>query len=101
MNKSKMFCFRLSERDYLSIQHNAEKAKLSMTGYITTSALQKQIVVIDGLDKTIAELKAIGKNINQITTLCNMGKIQSVELAELKERFGAVFEAILSLSERQ
>ena len=99
-NKSKMFCFRLSERDYLSIQHNAEKAKLSMTGYITTSALQKQIVVIDGLDKTIAELKAIGKNINQITTLCNMGKIQSVELVELKERFGAVFEAILSLSER-
>lgn len=95
-----MFCFRLSEKDYLSIQQKAGKAKLSMTAFITTSALQKQIIVIDGLDKVITELKAIGKNLNQLTTLCNMGKIQSVELAEIKERFGAVFEQILTLNER-
>jgi len=96
-----MFCFRLSEKDYISIQHKAEKAKLNMTAYITTSALQKRIVVIDGLNKVLTELKAIGRNINQLTTLCNMGKIQSVELAETKERFGKIFEAILCLLERQ
>jgi len=100
MNKSKMFCFRLSEKDYLSIQNKAERAKLNMTAYITTSALQKPIVVIDGLEKVIAELKAIGRNLNQITTLCNMGKIQSAGLAEIKERFGAVFDAIMALCER-
>lgn len=100
LNKSKMFCFRLSEKDYLSIQRKADKAKLNMTAYITMSALQKQIIVIDGLEKIIGELKSIGRNINQLTTLCNMGKIQSVGLAEIKERFGAVFDAIMDLYER-
>ncbi|NLB80026.1 MAG: MobC family plasmid mobilization relaxosome protein [Clostridiaceae bacterium] len=95
-----MFCFRLSEKDYLSIQNKAERAKLNMTAYITTSALDKQIVVIDGLEQIIAELKAIGRNINQLTTLCNMGKIQCVELTETKEWFGAVFDGILNLCER-
>ena len=100
MNKSKMFCFRLSERDYLSIQHKAGRAKLNMTAYITSCALQKQIIVIEGLEKIIAELKAIGRNINQLTTLCNMGKIQSAGLTEIKERFGAIFDAIMALGER-
>ena len=95
-----MFCFRLSEKDYLSIQNKAERAKLNMTAYITTSALQKQIVVIDGLNSFIAELKAIGKNLNQLTVLCNMGKIQSVGLTEIKERFGKIFDAIMELCER-
>ena len=100
MNKSKMFCFRLSEKDFSTIQRKAEKAKLSMTAYITTSALNKQITVIDGLDKIMAELKGIGKNLNQVTILCNMGKIQCMNLSEIKDRFGAIFEAISSLKER-
>lgn len=96
-----MFCFRLSESDYQSIHRRAEKAKMSMTEYITRSALKKQIFVINGLDKVTAELKAIGRNLNQLTTLSNMGKIQSVELAETKEQFGMVFEAIADLADRQ
>ena len=95
-----MFCFRLSEKDYLSIQHKADKAKLNMTAYITSSALNKPITVIDGLEKVIGELKAIGRNLNQITTLCNMGKIEVVGLTEIKIRFGAVFDAIMALCER-
>ena len=95
-----MFCFRLSEKDYLSIKRKAEKAKLNMTAYITTSALDKQIVVIEGLNDFISELKSIGKNLNQLTTLCNMGKLQSVGLAEIKERFGAIFYGLMALCER-
>lgn len=93
-----MFCFRLSERDYFSIRRKADKAKLNMTAYITTAALDKPITIIEGADKVITELKGIGKNLNQLTTLCNMGKIQCLELAGVKEQFGAVFE--LSLNDR-
>ena len=100
MNKSKMFCFRLSEQDYLSILQKAARAKLNMTAYITTSALQKPIVVIDGLEQVIGELKGIGRNLNQLTTLCNMGKIQSLGLTDVKERFGEIFDAIMKLGER-
>ena len=95
-----MFCFRLSEMDYNSIQHKAAKAKLNMTAYITNCALNKQIIVIDGLERTISELKSIGRNLNQITTLCNMGKVQALGLNEVKERFGRMFDAIMALGER-
>jgi len=96
-NKSKMFCFRLSESDYLRIQSRAEKAKLSMSAYILSTALGKEIIVVDGLEKSLAELKAIGRNLNQLTALCNMGKIQALELAELKSQFGTIVESITAL----
>lgn len=92
-----MFCFRLSESDYLRIQHRAEKAKLSMSAFILSTALGKEIIIVEGLEKSLAELKAIGRNLNQLTTLCNMGKIKAVELDEIKSQFGVVVESITGL----
>ena len=94
-----MFCFRLSERDYLAIQTKAERARLSMTAFITNAALNKPIVVIDGLNSFLAELKAIGRNLNQLTILGNMGKVQIADLGEAKARLGAVFDAVIALTE--
>ena len=34
----------------------------------------------DGLDELLAEVKAQGRNINQLTTLANMGLRQSAEI---------------------
>lgn len=96
-NKSRMFCFRLSESDYLRIHSRAEKSKLSMSAFILSMALDKEIIIVEGLDESLAELKAIGRNLNQLTTLCNMGKIQAVELDEIKRQFGAVVESITGL----
>lgn len=92
-----MFCFRLSESDYLRIQNRAEKAKLSISAFILSTALSKEIIIVEGLEKSLAELKAIGRNLNQLTTLCNMGKIQAVELDEIKSQFGVVVESITGL----
>lgn len=92
-----MFCFRLSESDYLRIHSRAEKAKLSMSSFILSCALGKEIVIVEGLENSLSELKAIGRNLNQLTVLCNMGKLQAVELAEIKQQFGAVVESITGL----
>jgi len=92
-----MFCFRLSEADYLRIQRRAEKAKLSVSAFVLSTALGKEIIIVEGLEKSLAELKAIGRNLNQLTILCNMGKIQALELAEIKRQFGAVVESIAGL----
>jgi len=92
-----MFSFRISESDLLKIRNRAEKAKLSMSAFILSVALGKEIIIVEGLEKSLAELKAIGRNLNQLTVLCNMGKIQAVELAEIKRQFGAVVESITGL----
>ena len=58
-----MFAMRMSQPDYDRIQHKAGQAGMSMTGFLTASALNKNIVVVDGLDKVLAELKAIGQEL--------------------------------------
>ena len=99
-NKSKMFCFRLSEPDYMMIQSKAEKAGLSMSAFILSAVQGKEIIIVDGLETALAELKAIGRNLNQLTTLCHMGKIQALELAEIKIQFGTVVESVAGLKAR-
>lgn len=98
--KTKMFSMRFNEYDFERIKQNADKAHMDMTGYMTTSALGKQIIVVDGLDKTIAELKGIGRNLNQLTALCNMGKIQCLDLSEVKSSFGTIFDRLCHLCDK-
>jgi hypothetical protein len=101
MKKSKMFTMRMSESDYAFIKHRTDRASMDMTGYFTASALDKQIVVVEGLDKVLSELKAIGRNLNQLTTLCNMGKIQSLDLEKVRQDFGNIFDTLYSLTDRR
>ena len=68
-----------------------------MTAYITSAALGKQIIIVDGLENSLSELKAIGRNLNQLTALCHMGKIKSLDLGEVKNQFGAMVESITNL----
>ena len=48
---------------------------MTVTDYLTTCALGKKIVRVGGLDDLLSELKAQGRNLNQLTTLANMGRI--------------------------
>jgi len=63
---------------------------MTLTEYITDCCLGKQIVVIDGLDEVIRQQKAIGRNLNQITTLANMGRVRTVYLKELTDAYAQV-----------
>ena len=56
----------------------------------------KTITIVDGLPEILKEVKAIGRNLNQLTTLCNMGKIICPELFELKEQYS---NAVVMLDE--
>ncbi len=56
---------------------------MTMTDYIVQCALGKEIVQVDGLDKILSELKAHGRNINQLTMLANMGRVSVVQSTDL------------------
>ena len=62
--KNKKLSIRISEQDLAVIHRKAAAAKLSFTDYVTRSCLNKQIIVVDGLENIIREQKAIGKNLN-------------------------------------
>ena len=89
---------RFNETDFQRIKRNADKVKMNVTGYITASALNRKIIIVDGLDPAIAELKGIGRNLNQLTTLCNMGKIQCLDLHEVKQGIGTLYDTLYALT---
>ena len=75
-----MVAMRFRENDYNTIKRKADKANLNFTEFVTKSALNKPITIIDGLGDVLKEQKAIGRNLNQLTTLCNMGKVLQFDL---------------------
>ena len=93
-NKTKMVAMRFRESDYAAIKKKAEKVNMNFTEFVTTAAMNKPITVINGLTDVLKEQKAIGRNINQLTTLCNMGKIVCPDLQELKQQYAEVLTAL-------
>lgn len=99
-NKTKIVAMRFRENDYETIKKKADKAKMNFTEFVTRSALDKPIIIIDGLDKVLKEQKAIGRNLNQLTMLCNMGKIVCPELSEMIDQYSAVYDRLNDISGR-
>ena len=85
---------RFRESDYAAIKKKAEKVNMNFTEFVTAAAMNKPITVINGLSGVLKEQKAIGRNINQLTTLCNMGKIICPDLQELKQQHAEVLTAL-------
>ena len=93
-NKTKMIAMRFRESDYAAIKRKAEKVNMNFTEFVTATAMNKPITVINGLEDVLKEQKAIGRNLNQLTTLCNMGKIVCPDLRELKEQYADMLIAL-------
>ena len=99
--KDKKLSIRISESDLQKIHAKATKSKLNFTDYVTKACLGRQIFVIDGLDEVLRQQKAIGRNLNQLTTLANMGRVKCINLTELTEAVVGVNQRLSSLLERK
>lgn len=88
--KNRKLSIRISNADWQQVHDKAEQANMTLTEYVTACCLGKRIVVIDGLDEVIRQQKAIGRNLNQLTTLANMGKVKTVYLKELTDAYAQV-----------
>ena len=99
--KDRKLSIRISEEDLRTLHHKADKAKLSITDYVTKCSLGKQIFVINGLDEVIHQQKAIGRNLNQLTTLCNMGKVNCVNLQPLVDEYSKLNQTLTELLDRK
>ena len=85
---------RFRDSDYAAIKRKAEKANMNFTEFVTAAAMNKPITVINGLSDVLKEQKAIGRNINQLTPLCNLGKIVCPDLRELKAQYAEVLTTL-------
>ena len=95
--KTEMITLRVTPQTKDRIRAKARELNLTVTDYLCLCGLGKRIVRMDGLDKVLSELKAQGRNINQLTTLANMGKIAVVYGDRLAEEYGQINEQLRQL----
>lgn len=99
--KDRKLSIRISDEDLQTLHHKAERANLSLTEYVTKCGLGKRIFVIDGLEEVLRQQKAIGRNLNQLTTLCNMGKVDFANLQSLTDEYVKLNQALTELLDRK
>lgn len=99
--KNKKMSIRINDAELEKIHRKAKQAKLSLTDYVTRCCLGKQIIVVDGLDEVIRQQKAIGRNLNQLTMLCNMGRVEIAGLVEMTQQYADTNKYLAKLLERK
>ena len=95
--KTEIITLRVTPQAKDRIRVNAQELGLTVTDYLCLCGLGKRIVRVDGLDKALSELKAQGRNLNQLTTLANMGKITVVYGDRLAESYAQISEQLRQL----
>ena len=95
--KSVPLTFYVTEADSRRIHQKAEACGVSLTQYLTDCAVGKEIVRIEALTEFTKALKAQGNNLNQLTTLANMGKVTVVYGDRFAESYQQISEQLRQL----
>ena len=96
--RNRTITIRCTDDEYQRIHRKAERHKLSLSDFVLRSAMDKKIIVSDGLDEVAKQQKAIGRNLNQIAMLAHEGRLHSVRLDELVEQHRSVTQAVCEIA---
>lgn len=99
--KTEIVTLRMTPYTKQKIKELAEKAHMTVTNYLCICALGKEIVRVDGLDTVLSELKAQGRNLNQLTTLANMGKLKILRGDDLMDGYARLCEEVSHLTKEE
>ena len=99
MKKDVKFSTRMASTDREAIKELAKQSGMSMSDYVTACCLGKRIVVIDEQKELLRQLKGIGSNINRLTVLANMGKVQVIGLEKAAGELSEVSASLRSVME--
>ena len=97
--KTAIVTARMMPEDKQRLQDRAWDANMTLTQYLIICGLGQEIVRVDGLDAVLSELKAQGRNLNQLTMLANMGRLTVLRSNELIESYAALCEQVSRLTE--
>ncbi len=99
--KNKQINIRLSEQEIALLKSKAKQSNMSMSKLVLSLANNSQIIVINDLVEMQRQLRYIGNNLNQLTKLCHEGRIECLNLAEVKKRVGNIWQLLNLLIQKQ
>lgn len=100
MNKDTTFSIRIASGDLDIIKKKARQARLSQSDYVTRCCLGRQVVVIEDLKEVAKQLRGIGNNLNRLTMLANMGRVEITNLDGLTQELANVSAVLREIQER-
>ena len=95
--KTEIVTARMTTEVKRQLQARARDANMTLTNYLIICGLGQEIVRVDGLDEVLSELKAQGRNLNQLTTLANMGRITVLRGDDLVQEYARLCDALSAL----
>ncbi len=95
-NRTEILTFRVTPEEKELIETKALSSYRLVSMYLRDCALDKEIIVIDGVKDVANELRRIGNNLNQITKAVNSG-VYAVDLTETKKEVQKVWQSLNSL----
>ena len=81
--RNRTIAIRCTEEEYQRIHDRAKQYGLRLNDFVIRSALDKKIIVAEGINEIVKQQKAIGRNLNQIATLANMDRLTVVNFQPL------------------
>ena len=93
--------FRVNDKEYNKIKSKIEKSKLNTSEYLLRTAMDKDIIVIEGLEEIVVQLRKIGNNINQLTKLCNQRRLTNINLEDVKKEMKSIWQLLNLLIQKQ
>lgn len=93
--RPKQVKFWATENELEKIKKKVKKSKLTQSEYLLRSALDKKIIVVEGLKDILLELSREGNNLNQISKSLNQGdKLDQEQFNEIKEKLMDIWDII-------
>ncbi len=96
--KTEIVTMRMTPYTKELLQEKARAANMTLTMYLCICGLGQQIIRADGLDEVLHELKAQGRNLNQLTTLANMGKLKVLRGDDLVDSYAKLATQVSELT---
>ena len=91
MSKDQVINIRVTKKEKEKLIKLSEKAGMSLSMYLIEQGLDKDIIIIEDIEKFETELRRIGNNINQLTRWVNCGYLKVVSLDEVKVELGRIW----------
>lgn len=100
VRKQNVVAFRISNKEYLKLSKTATEAGISISSYIRKKVFDGEVIIISGLREYAMQLRKIGTNINQLTSLANSGLIYSPDLSGIRENIEEMWNELKRFTDK-
>ena len=85
---------RITEENYKRLKSKSKQLNITQTEFIERFINNGEIVIINDLVEIQRQLRYIGNNLNQLTKLCHEGRIECLNLLDVKKEVGEIWQLL-------